>query len=64
MPGDTYPKFTVALFHLLVDQTPYMYTGVEFANRSRCDPLALNKEPEEPETPGEAEAFDPLRGAE
>ncbi len=52
------------LFHLRVDQTPYTYTGVEFVNRSRCDPLALSEEPEWTNAVGEAEAFDPLRVAE
>ncbi len=52
------------LFHLRVDQTPYTYTGVEFAHRSRYDPLAFSKESEWTEAIGEAETFDPLRGAE
>jgi nitrilase len=52
------------LFHLRVDQTPYTYAGVEFANRSSHDPLSLSKEPEEPEAPGEADVFDPFRVAE
>ena len=51
------------LFHLRVDQTPYTYTGVEFAQRSRYDPLAFSKESEELEATSEAETFDPLRAA-
>lgn len=45
------------LFHLRIDQTPYTYSGVEFATRSDNDPLALSKQPE---AAGEAEAFEPL----
>jgi predicted amidohydrolase len=58
----SYQRFD--LFHLRVDQTPYTYTGVEFADRSRYHPLALSKESEWPEAIGEAETFDPLRVAE
>jgi len=52
------------LFHLRVDQTPYTYTGIEFANRSRYDPLTLSEEPEWTNAVGEAETFDSFRVAE
>ena len=52
------------LFHLRVDQTPYTYAGVEFANRSRYDPLALSKEPEWTEAIADAGILDSLRLAE
>ena len=52
------------LFHLRVDQTPYTYAGVEFANRSSYDPLALSKEPEWTEAIADAGILDSLRLAE
>jgi hypothetical protein len=45
------------LFHLRVDRTPYTHVGVEFANRSCYDPLAVSSEPA---STGEAGAFDEM----